>query len=341
MPDTDTTIPQKYLVTGNAVLSDGSQTLTADWDAGPHQIRAETFYADVTTGTAPIKCDSTTVCTNLNADLLDGLHSSQLTNVLPVKLEVRVATTAAGTLTSDFENGDTVDGVVLATGNRILIKDQAAGTENGIYTVNASGAPTRAADFNTGDSVAAAFVFVETGTANSDSGWLCTNNAGSDVVATDALVFAKFTGGGDVSGGGSSTDNAIPRWDGATGTTLQDSGVTIGDDDKIKAKATYSDIKDNTDGATVTFDLDLTNKHEVTIAGDRILALSNDDIGQVFMIKIIQDNVGTRTVTWWAGINWPGGTEPTLTTTADKADWFGFVKTGAGSYDGFILGQNL
>src|SRR4029079_10636106 len=48
---------------------------------------------------------------------------------LDIKASVRVATTAAGTLASTFENGDTVDCIVLATGNRILIKNQAAGSE--------------------------------------------------------------------------------------------------------------------------------------------------------------------------------------------------------------------
>lgn len=86
------------------------------------------------------------------------------------KEPVRVATTTAGTLASSFENGDTVDGVVLVTGNRILIKDQTTGTENGIYTVNASGSPTRSADGATADLVGAT-VFVQLGTANGMSVW--------------------------------------------------------------------------------------------------------------------------------------------------------------------------
>lgn len=109
------------------------------------------------------------------------------------KVSARVATTAAGTLASDFEDGDTVDGVVLATGDRILLKNQASGIENGIYVVEASGAPTRSADMPAASSAAGASLFVDEGTANADTGWLCTNNPGSDVVGTDALVFAKFT----------------------------------------------------------------------------------------------------------------------------------------------------
>lgn len=104
---------------------------------------------------------------------------------------VRVATTAAGTLASSFENGDTIDGVVLATGNRILIKNQAVGTENGIYVVNATGAPTRASDFAATTLVASTFVVVQEGTANADTLWVCTNNTGTDTVGTHALTFTE------------------------------------------------------------------------------------------------------------------------------------------------------
>ena len=113
---------------------------------------------------------------------------------LDVKESVRVATTAAGTLATDFENGDTIDGVVLATNDRILIKNQASGSENGIYTVNASGAPTRAADADTNAEVTAGmFVFVEEGTTNADTGWvLATDNP--ITLDTTALSFTQFSG---------------------------------------------------------------------------------------------------------------------------------------------------
>lgn len=119
---------------------------------------------------------------------------------LDPKDSVRVATIAAQVLASDFENGDTIDGVVLATGDRVLIKDQASGVENGIYTVNATGAPTRAVDFDTGASVAGAFTFVEEGTLG-DTGWVCTNNQPNDVVGTDNLSFTQFTGASSIIAG--------------------------------------------------------------------------------------------------------------------------------------------
>jgi len=117
------------------------------------------------------------------------------------KASVRAATTAAVTLASDLENGDTLDGVTLATGDRVLVKDQATGSENGIYVVKASGAPDRSTDADTGAEVTANFaVFVEQGTANADSGFTLTNN-GSVTIGTTALVFTQFTGLGQIVAG--------------------------------------------------------------------------------------------------------------------------------------------
>lgn len=107
---------------------------------------------------------------------------------------VRAATTAAGTLASSFENGDTVDGVVLATGDRILIKNQAAGAENGIYVVAASGAPTRATDADSSAELVNAAVFVSEGTANADTQWVCTTNAPITVGST-TVTFVQFGAG--------------------------------------------------------------------------------------------------------------------------------------------------
>lgn len=112
---------------------------------------------------------------------------------LKYKEPVRVATTANGALATAYENGDTVDGVVLATGDRVLLKNQTTGSENGIYTVNASGAPTRATDFDADAEVAQAFVFVREGTTLHDTAWVLTND-GAIVVGTTALTFTQFAG---------------------------------------------------------------------------------------------------------------------------------------------------
>lgn len=143
---------------------------------------------------------------------------------LDVKTSVRAATVLAGTLASSFANASVIDGVTLATGDRILIKDQAAPAENGIYTVNASGAPTRATDFDAWSEIPGAFTFVEVGTVNADSGWVCTSDQGG-TLGTTAIVFAQFSGAGQITAG-----NGLTK----TGNTLNvgaGSGIQVNADD--------------------------------------------------------------------------------------------------------------
>lgn len=120
---------------------------------------------------------------------------------LSVRDSVRVATTVAGTLATSFENGDTVDGVVLATGNRILIKNQGASSENGIYVVAASGAPARATDADTWAELVQAFVFVTAGTANSGTSWVSQTQSGG-TLGVNTVNFGQFGGGASFSADG-------------------------------------------------------------------------------------------------------------------------------------------
>ena len=145
------------------------------------------------------------------------------------KGSVRAATTTAVTLASDLEAGDILDGVTLAAGNRILVKNQAAGSENGIYVVQATGAPTRATDADADAEVTASFaVFVEEGTANADAGWVLTNN-GAVTVGTTELAFTQFTGLGQITAG-----NGLTK----TANTLN----VVGTADRITANADSIDI---------------------------------------------------------------------------------------------------
>jgi len=109
------------------------------------------------------------------------------------KDEVRVATTTNGALATAYANGQTIDGVTLATNDRILIKNQTTQTENGIYTVNASGAPTRAVDADSTAELESATVFVTSGTTNQNTAWTQTTDA--PVIGTNNIVFAQFGGG--------------------------------------------------------------------------------------------------------------------------------------------------
>ena len=120
---------------------------------------------------------------------------------LDTKESVRVATTAAGTLSSSFANGEAVDGVTLATGDRILIKNQASASENGVYVVAASGPPTRATDFDDDAEVTAgAFTFVEEGSTNANAGFVLATT-GTITVGTTELSFTQFSSSASVTAG--------------------------------------------------------------------------------------------------------------------------------------------
>jgi len=120
---------------------------------------------------------------------------------LDVKDSCKAATTANGTLASAFANGQSIDGITLATNDRILIKDQSTKTENGIYIVQASGAPARADDYASGGSAAGTFTFIEQGSTLADTGWVCSSNKGSDVINTNNLDYVQFSGAGVIQGG--------------------------------------------------------------------------------------------------------------------------------------------
>lgn len=115
---------------------------------------------------------------------------------LDIKDSVRAATTANITLSGT----QTIDGVALIAGNRVLVKDQTAGQDNGIYVV-AAGAWTRSTDADTSADVnPGMFVFVEEGTANGDNGYVLTTN-GPITLGTTPLAFTQFSGAGQVDAG--------------------------------------------------------------------------------------------------------------------------------------------
>ena len=150
---------------------------------------------------------------------------------LDVKTSVRVATTANGTLSSAFANNSTVDGITLATNDRILLKNQSTGSENGIYTVNASGAPTRATDFDADSEVTGgAFFFAEEGSVNADNGFVLTND-GAITVGTTALTFTQFSGAGQVIAG-----SALTKSGNTLNVGVDDSSIEVSSD-ALRVKA--------------------------------------------------------------------------------------------------------
>lgn len=134
---------------------------------------------------------------------------------IDAKPSVRAASTANVTVASGLINGSTMDGVTLATGDRVLLKNQSTASENGVYIVAASGAASRATDTLTPNST----WFVEEGTAAGDTAWWITNN-GAITPGSTSLVISQFSGGTSYVG----TTNRIT----VTGTAIDIAATYVG-----------------------------------------------------------------------------------------------------------------
>lgn len=149
----------------------------------------------------PAKADLTATWDFSGGSLLSATptQSSQVANKgyvdsfiqgLDVKGSCRVGTTANITLSGT----QTIEGVTLVAGNRVLVKNQTNASENGIYVV-AAGAWARATDMDASNEFAGAFTFIEEGTTQADTGWVCTTNNPVVIGSTD-ITWVQFSSAG-------------------------------------------------------------------------------------------------------------------------------------------------
>ena len=111
---------------------------------------------------------------------------------LRTRIIAEVATTTNVDLTADLQNGDTIDGVTLVTGDRVLVKDQSTGSQNGLYTVVSSGTASRDTEFDTIAELSGQMVVVNQGTANDNKIFLCTTN-NTATLDSDTITFTVIT----------------------------------------------------------------------------------------------------------------------------------------------------
>jgi hypothetical protein len=162
-----------------------------------------------------------------STDIANKLYVDTVAQGLDAKASCVAATTADITLSG----AQTIDGVSIVAGNRVLVKNQTLSQNNGIYLC-ASGSWTRTTDANTWDALTSAFTFIEQGTANGDCGFVCTANAGG-TLGTTALPWSQFSGAGTFTAGtgltltGSvfSLTSPVAVANGGTGLTSLGSGV--------------------------------------------------------------------------------------------------------------------
>ena len=126
-----------------------------------------------------------------NSDVAIKSYVDNLVTGLKTRIIVRAASTGNISLSSDLQNGDTLDGVTLATNDKVLIKSQSDNTQNGIYKVVASGTASRDPDFDTVDELAGQMIIVKEGSVNADSFHLCTTDSGT--IGAVAITFTQVT----------------------------------------------------------------------------------------------------------------------------------------------------
>lgn len=168
---------------------------------------------------------STTVQSAIVEALTDArAYADTINSGFDYKGSVRVATTGNITIATALNSGDTIDGVTLANGDRVLVKDQSTASQNGIYVVAAS--PGRSTDADSSAEVTGGLtVWVNEGTQNADTQWTLTTN---DAITLDTtnLVFTQTNALGQVTAGNglTKTGNTL---DVAVGAGLEISADTV------------------------------------------------------------------------------------------------------------------
>ena len=124
------------------------------------------------------------------SDAATKTYVDDLVAGLKTRIICRAATTANVTLSSDLQNGDTLDGITLATGNRVLVKNQSTASQNGVYTVVASGTASRDTDFDAIGELAGQLVIIQEGSTNAEKMFLCTTDSDASL-GSDTITFTE------------------------------------------------------------------------------------------------------------------------------------------------------
>lgn len=287
-------------------------------------------------------------------DRLTGLTTS-----VAVKAPVRATTTANITL-SGLQG---VDGVTLAEGDRVLVKNQSNTPDNGIYLASTS-AWQRTADFDGArDIVKGTTVQVIEGSANHNQ-WFNVTSANPVNIGTDSITwgqtYVSLTAVSSATETAAGIAEIATQTETNTGTddvrfvtplklvTYATAAISSAITSAIAALLaatktvsglwtftnTNSTVQTLVDGATIAWDVSAGNTAKITLtaSGHTLGAPTNIQTGGFYFLSVIQDATGSRTVNWNAAFKFGTASTPTLTTTASKVDTFTFY-----SPDGAIL----
>ena len=198
------------------------------------------------------------------SDAATKTYVDDLVAGLKTRIICRAATTGNIDLSADLQNGDTLDGITLATGNRILVKDQSTGSQNGIYTVVASGTASRDTDFDAIGELAGQLVIIQEGSVNAEKMFLCTTDSdaslGSDTI-TFTVVQPANVGDVTLTGTQTLTNKTL------TSPVISDIlSVSNGDINLTPNGSGHVTVKGNDNPGTIQFNCEQ-NSHGVQLKG--------------------------------------------------------------------------
>jgi len=231
-------------VTGNVTAASGTSTFNNVTISGSLDMDSGTS-ATITGLANPVN----------DSDAANKGYVDSLAQGIDAKASVVVATTANITLSGT----QTIDGIAVSVGDRVLVKDQSTASQNGIYLC-ASSTWTRTTDANTWDELVAAFTFVEKGTTQANNGYIATITAGG-TLGTTAVTFAQFSGAGQITAGAGLTKTGNTLDVGTASSSrivvnsdnidLATSGVTVGTYKSVTTDA-YGRITAGTNPTTLS-----------------------------------------------------------------------------------------
>ena len=185
---------------------DNANSLSFNASGGVSSIAGTTNEIEVSASTGAVTIglpNDITIAGNItiNGTPTNSTHAATVGYVdavaqgLHIHASCLAATTSNINLSTDLQTGDIIDGVTLAAGNRVLVKNQSTTSENGIYLAVTSGVAVRASDFDTASEIQGGdFTFITGGTVNDNTGWVQTEKV--TTLGSDPIVFVQFSGAG-------------------------------------------------------------------------------------------------------------------------------------------------